>query len=290
MTPSNPPVEGAAAPKPPSNLLVRLATGFIGAPLILLLLYLGPPWGWLAFVVVAAAIGAYELFGMTHPGDRVGQVVGVLLTEGVIGLLWASGGDARAMVALLVLAPIVGTLLVLVRLGDIHTAAVRVMANTFGPLYVGGGLGSLTLLRRDGDALGPHAGAGFVVVALSLAWASDTGAYFAGRFLGKHKLYEAVSPKKTVEGSLGGLAASVLSALVAHFWFLPELPLAGAVGLAIVGGGLGQAGDLGESLLKRSFGVKDSGGIVPGHGGILDRTDALLVTGAITYLYLVWFR
>ncbi len=290
MSQPNPSHEGAPAPKPPSNLLMRLVTGFIGAPLILLLLYLGPAWGWLVFVAVAAAIGAYELFGMTHPGDRVGQVIGVALTEAVVGLLWISGGDARAMLTLLVIAPFVGMLLVLVRLGDIQTAAVRVMANAFGPLYVGGGLGAVVLLRRDGDHLGLHAGAGFVVVALSLAWASDTGAYFAGRFLGKHKLYEAVSPKKTVEGSLGGLAASVASALVAHFWFLPELPLVGGVVLAIVAGGLGQAGDLGESLLKRSFGVKDSGGIVPGHGGILDRTDALLVTGTVTYLYLVWLR
>jgi phosphatidate cytidylyltransferase len=273
-----------------SNLAVRLATGFIGAPLILLLLYLGPAWGWAVFCAVATVIGAYELFGMTHPGDPLGRGTGVALSLAVYGLLWFVGGDARALLAVVLLLPFVGTLLVLVRLGDIHTAAVRVMANVFGPLYVGGGLGAVVLLRRDGDVLGVHAGAGFVVLALSLSWASDTGAYFAGRFLGKHKLYEAVSPKKTVEGALGGLAASVASALVAHFWFLPELPLVGGVALAIVGGGLGQAGDLGESLLKRSFGVKDSGGIVPGHGGILDRVDALLVTGVMTYLYMIWLR
>jgi phosphatidate cytidylyltransferase len=292
-----PPNPGAAVP----NLLVRLATGFIGAPIILLLLYLGPAWGWLLFVAVAAAIGAYELFGMTHPGDRPGQVIGVALTELVIGVLWGfgggapiaghvAGGDAKVLLTLIVLAPIVGTLIVLGRLGDIHTAAVRVMANTFGPLYVGGALGAIVLLRRDADVLGPHAGAGFVVVALSLSWASDTGAYFAGRFLGKHKLYEAVSPKKTVEGALGGLAASVFSVVVAHAWFLPSLPLGEGLLLALVAGGLGQAGDLGESLLKRSFGVKDSGGIVPGHGGILDRIDALLITAALTYLYVRWFR
>jgi phosphatidate cytidylyltransferase len=272
------------------NVFVRLATGFIGAPIILLLLYLGPAWGWLLFVAVAAAIGAYELFGMTHPGDRLGQVIGVVLTEAVIGVLWMAGDDARALLTLVVLAPIVGVLIVLARLGDIHTAAVRVMANTFGPLYVGGALGAIVLLRRDADVLGPHAGAGYVVVALSLSWASDTGAYFAGRFLGKHKLYEAVSPKKTVEGALGGLAASLLSAVVAHAWFLPSLPLGEGLVLALVAGGLGQAGDLGESLLKRSFGVKDSGGIIPGHGGILDRVDALLVTAALTYLYVRWFR
>jgi phosphatidate cytidylyltransferase len=273
-----------------NNLVVRLVTGFIGAPLICLLLYLGPAWGWAVFCGVAAAVGAFELFSMTHPGNRGDQVIGVALTEAVIAALWFGGRDPRAVLTVLVLAPFVGMFLVLARLGDIQTAAVRVMANTFGPLYVGGGLGAVILLRRDGDVLGSHAGAGLVVLALSLSWASDTGAYFAGRFLGKHKLYEAVSPKKTVEGALGGLAASVASALVAHFWFLPELPLVGGLVLAVVAGGLGQAGDLGESLLKRSFGVKDSGGIVPGHGGILDRTDAMLVTSVITYLYLIWFR
>jgi phosphatidate cytidylyltransferase len=281
--------QNASAPAR-SNLLVRLTTGLIGAPLIVLLLFMGPAWGWLAFVAVAAAVGAFELFSMTHHDDAGGRAIGVVLTEAVVFALWFGGTDPRALLTLVVTAPMIGMLLVLARLGDIRTAAVRVMANGFGPLYVGGGLGAVILLRRDADAFGPHAGAGFVVLALALAWGSDTGAYFAGRFLGKHKLYEAVSPKKTVEGALGGLAASVLSAVVAHYWFLPELPLVDGLVLAVVAGALGQAGDLGESLLKRSFGVKDSGGIVPGHGGILDRVDALLLTGTITYLYVRWMR
>lgn len=271
-----------------SNLVVRLTTGLIGAPLIVLLLFKGPDWGWLLFVLLAGGVGASELFGMTHPGDAIAQTIGVLMTQAVMAALWFLGADARVLVTLLVALPIVGLMLVLWRLGDIQTAAVRVMANTFGPLWVGGGLGAIVLLRRDATALGQYAGAGYVVLALALAWASDTGAYFAGRFLGKHKLYEAVSPKKTVEGAAGGLAASVLSAVVAHYWFLPQLPLGEGVALAVVAGGLGQAGDLGESLLKRSFGVKDSGGIVPGHGGILDRVDALLITGTLTYLYVRW--
>jgi phosphatidate cytidylyltransferase len=165
------------------------------------------------------------------------------------------------------------------------TAALRATSMGMGPLYIGVPLTLLAMLRRDLGEGGP----GFVIVTIMFAWFADTGGYFAGRFLGKHKLYEAVSPKKTVEGALGGLAGSVFGAVLAHFWFLPSLSLVHGVPLAIVAGALGQAGDLGESLLKRSTGVKDSGAIVPGHGGILDRVDALLVTSAVTYLYTLWF-
>ncbi|APR81537.1 Phosphatidate cytidylyltransferase [Minicystis rosea] len=273
-----------------SNLVSRLITGFIGAPLICALLYLGPAWGWLVFVSVAAAVGAIELFGMTHPGDRVSQIIGAALTLAVIGTLWFFGTDAKVLVTLLIALPIVGMMLVLWRLGDIQTAAVRVMANTFGPLYVGGGLGTVVLLRRDANIGSPYDGASFVVLALTIAWLSDTGAYFAGRFLGKRKLYEAVSPKKTVAGAIGGLAGSLVGAVFIQVVFLHSIPLAHAAILALVAGALGQAGDLGESLIKRSFGVKDSGGIVPGHGGILDRVDALLVTSTMTYLYVLWTR
>jgi len=130
------------------------------------------------------------------------------------------------------------------------------------------------------------------VFVLVVVWAGDTGAYFAGRFLGKHKLYEAVSPKKTIEGAIGGLAAAVLGAIVGHYFYLRSLPLVHAIVLAVLAGGLGQAGDLSESMIKRSFNVKDSGGIVPGHGGILDRVDALMVTASFTYVYVlfVWPR
>lgn len=265
---------------------MRVLTALVAAPILLALLYLGPIWGWTALVAVASAIGAMEFFSMTHADDRGGRLAGVALTLVVLGVLVGFGGSPGALLALLFLLPFAAMLLTLMRLGDLRTAALRVLATTFGPLYVGGGLGALALPRRDAGEDGPS----FVVLALLLSWFSDTGAYFAGRFFGKRKLYEAVSPKKTVEGAFGGLLFAVLGALLAHFWFLRSLPLVDGLALAIVAGGLGQAGDLGESLFKRSFGIKDSGGIVPGHGGILDRVDALLVTGTLTYLYVLWSR
>jgi phosphatidate cytidylyltransferase len=143
----------------------------------------------------------------------------------------------------------------------------------------------LPVLRRTFGLMG----AGAVVLALGLAWFTDTGAYFAGRFLGRHKLYEAVSPNKTVEGAAGGLVASVAWAVGASMTYLRgALPLSHACLLGVVGGALGQAGDLGESLLKRSTGVKDSGTFVPGHGGVLDRVDATIVTAVVVFLYAQW--
>jgi phosphatidate cytidylyltransferase len=268
-----------------SNLAVRIATALVGAPLIIALLYKGPPWGFFLLVLPAALIGAWELFNMTHPGDRLSQAMGVGMSAAASLALYTSDGDTRVLVTMIVVVPLAGPLLTLVRLGDMKTAALRACAMGFGPLYLGVPLTLLAIMRRDLGADGPA----YVVLTIMFAWFGDTGGYFAGRFLGRHKLYEAVSPKKTIEGSIGGLGGSVFGALLAHFWFLPSLSLPHGIILALVAGALGQAGDLGESALKRSTGVKDSGAIVPGHGGILDRVDALLVTSAVTFLYSVWF-
>lgn len=269
----------------PSNLVVRVLTALVGAPIILGLLYFGPPVAFFGLVTAATAVASYELFGMSHPTDRGGRFLGVALSLIVAAVAYFFGSDARVLLTLIAVLPIVALFITLARLGDMPTAGLRAMALGMGPLYVGLPLALLAAVRRD---VGGNAGAGFVVLSLLLAWFADTGGYFAGRFLGKHKLYEAVSPKKTVEGALGGLAAAVFGALLASFWFLPSLPVGHGVVLALLGGAAGQAGDLAESLLKRSTGVKDSGAILPGHGGILDRVDALLVTSVAIYLYVAW--
>jgi phosphatidate cytidylyltransferase len=270
----------------PSNLTLRLATAAVCVPVILLLLYRGPAWGFYLLVFPAVIVGTWEFFSMTHAGDRVAQGIGVALGAITSLTIYTLSHDARAMVTLLVALPLAGPLVTLLRLGSIESAALRAFAMGFGPLFVAVPLTLLALLRSD---MGSD-GASYVVMTLMFAWWGDTGGYFAGRFLGKRALYPAVSPKKTVEGAIGGLAGSIAGALCAHFWYLPSIPLLNAVILAIVAGALGQAGDLSESLIKRSTGVKDSGQIVPGHGGILDRVDALIVTSAVVFLYTLWIR
>jgi phosphatidate cytidylyltransferase len=271
---------------PKSNLAVRLLTAAVGAPAILAVLYLGPPWAFYALVLPITLIGCSEFFSMTHPGDGTARVVGIVISAGTSLALYALGHDARVLVALLVVVPALGPLVTLARLGDISTAALRACAMGFGPLFVAAPLTLLAVMRRDFGGDGP----GLVVLSLMFAWWGDTGGYFAGRFLGKRRLYEEVSPKKTVEGALGGLAGTLAGAFAASLWYLPSLPLGHSIPLALVAGVLGQAGDLGESLIKRSTGVKDSGAIVPGHGGILDRVDALIMTSLTVYLYAIWVR
>ena len=269
-----------------SNLAMRLATAAVGVPAILALIYVAPPWGFYLLAAAAALVGTWELFTMTHPEDRFSRVLGVMLAAIASASIFFMHDDRRVLMTVLVGIPVMGPLFTLARLGDIRTAALRACAMGFGPIFVAAPMTMLALFRvENGDD-----GAGFILLAIGFAWLSDTGGYFAGRFLGKHKLYKAVSPKKTIEGAIGGLAAAVAWAVLGHFTYSKSLPLAHAVPLAIVAAALGQAGDLGESLLKRSTGVKDSGAIVPGHGGILDRVDALVVTSAVVYVYALWTR
>lgn len=127
-------------------------------------------------------------------------------------------------------------------------------------------------------------GLAWLFLTLTVTWASDSGAYFAGRALGRHKLFPRVSPKKTWEGAIGGFIVAVLFACLFQYLWLPQL---GWIHAILVGAALdivGVLGDLVESMFKRSFGVKDSGWIMPGHGGILDRIDSLLFTAPVAWI------
>jgi phosphatidate cytidylyltransferase len=131
----------------------------------------------------------------------------------------------------------------------------------------------------------PWQGPRLVLFTLVITWAADTGAYFVGRAVGKHPLAPHISPKKTWEGSVGGLAGSLLVAYLFHWWLY--IPVPHLLAMATLGNIAGQMGDLLESACKRSAGVKDSGGLLPGHGGVLDRIDALILCIPVIWYYLV---
>jgi phosphatidate cytidylyltransferase len=251
-------------------------------PPLLGLLFVGPAWGFFALVLVASGLASGELFRMTHPGDRVAQGVGVLTTMGAFAATYSFSSDPRALLSTIVVVTLIGLLTPLWRLGNMQTAALRTLAGVAGPFYIGSLLAMLAMLRRDG---GGDQGGKLVFLCFTFSWLADTGGYFFGRFLGKTKLYEAVSPKKTRAGFVGALVGASVGALLASLVYMPQLPLVPGLALALFAGAVGQLGDLVESLLKRSTGIKDSGGIVPGHGGMLDRIDALIVVSPIVYLY-----
>jgi phosphatidate cytidylyltransferase len=131
----------------------------------------------------------------------------------------------------------------------------------------------------------PRIGPRLLLFALVITWAGDTAAYFVGRAMGKHPLAPHISPKKTWEGSMGSMVGSLLVAWAFHYWI--RIPSGHLVGMAVVGNVAGQMGDLLESAYKRSAGVKDSGGLLPGHGGVLDRIDALILCIPVIWYYVV---
>ena len=148
-------------------------------------------------------------------------------------------------------------------------------------LYVGMLGGSLIRLRNDYHALGPK----LVFFLVLVVWLGDAGAYYVGKRFGKTKLSPRVSPKKTVEGLAGGVAMSMITAAVIHYTFLPEMPLVHALLSGAILSVTGVIGDLAESMWKRSAAVKDSGTLLPGHGGFLDRFDSIFFTAPILYTY-----
>ena len=123
-----------------------------------------------------------------------------------------------------------------------------------------------------------------------VTWASDTAAYYVGSSFGTRKLAPRISPGKTIEGSVGGLVGSVMMAVVAKFGFMPWLDLKDCLIIGLLLGSIGQVGDLFESRLKRYAGVKDSGTILPGHGGLLDRLDSLIFTSPVFYYYVILIK
>jgi len=268
--------------KGPSNLVVRFMTAAVGIPVILWMLFWAPSWIFSAFGVFASGVAANELARMTQPESRGLQAWMIVVTMAVNAVL-VFFPSTDALLAVMFGLLVSGPLALLFSPDPMETAARRMGWLIGGPIYIAGSLGALAMLHHL-DA----SGGVWVVLAMALAWGSDTGGYFAGRFLGKHKLYEKISPKKTIEGSIGGLAAIVAMALAVHFLWLPSLTPLHAVVLALGAGALGQAGDLCISVIKRSTGVKDSGNIVPGHGGLLDRIDALMFTGTATFVYTSW--
>jgi len=257
----------------------RVATAAVLLPLLVasVLCSRGRPFGWpfLLFCGAAAALCAFEMLRLFVRGTRDlagGTGLAVLVYLACTLLPFSLSLPAVLLfVVLAVFHPLPGA-------DEVGEKARRAAALALCAVYTGGLLAMypLTLALDRGER--------WVLLGVLTVSAGDTLAYFTGRAVGRRKLAPALSPNKTVEGAVGGLAGSVACAVLCAHFLLPGVPagFAALSGAAI--GIFGQGGDLFESLLKRAAGVKDSGKVFPGHGGILDRADALLAAGPVVYL------
>jgi phosphatidate cytidylyltransferase len=264
-----------------SNLLVRVATAVVGLPVIGVFVFWRDSRGFTALCLLAALLALMEYTGLTMPGRPWAERAGIVLLG--CGLFLGLALRPELGLTWTFAAVMASGLLLLPRATDPPAAWTRLASAGFGVFYVGGLLAALPLLHA-------RMGSAWVALVIAVTFGNDTGAYFTGRALGRHKLAPAISPGKTVEGAVGGLAASFGVALAARALFMPVLSLRDCVMIGVPAAIVGPAGDLVESLLKRAAGAKDSGRLLPGHGGILDRIDALLFVGAYVCLYATQMR
>ena len=287
---------------PGNELGRRWAVAIVGVPVVLGLLYAG---GWVLAVPVAilAGLGTMETYRLAEQkGTRPFRWLGAAAAAGLVLLAAAYPSfTAFAPWALTVVVAVAffAVLAAIARGADRHPLA-SVAVTLFGTLYVGFSLAFVPMLHElpSIDAWGeviPKAGIGLLVVALPLTstWIGDSVAFFAGTAWGRTRILPSVSPKKSWLGSVVGLLGAAVGAALWHLVaepYLPGMPIRRVAVAAVVGAVLGvgaQVGDFAESLFKREAGVKDSGTIFPGHGGVLDRLDALIVTLPMAYALLV---
>jgi len=263
--------------------MTRLLAAAVGLAVLLPAIIYGGPIAVHIVAALAAVICVAEYVAMAFPDDR--YPAGGWLMACFVGwygtALYAPPGSTTISMGLVALLSMIWVTL---RPGDtLEGAADKTGRYLVGTLWVGL-LAFLPLLRDLDDGLA------WVFAVLVISWCGDTGGYFAGKYFGSHKLYPKVSPKKTWDGVGGGVALATAGLFVVRQVALPQLSV---VDVLVLGPTLclaGVIGDLSESMLKRAFGVKDSGWIMPGHGGLLDRIDSVLFVAPLLYAYVVWVK
>jgi phosphatidate cytidylyltransferase len=268
----------------------RITTALIALPILIASILV--PWLQPLFVVLAGAalmLGLYEFYVLAKKKDlKPDAAAGFLGGAALFTVFYFASPDPRQgldlqTIALILIVLTIGTLIATTLRGaPFDKMIASTGATILGVVYVVVLGGHLVAVRTGFDQqLSAHLLSFFFLILMG----ADTGAYYVGRAIGKHKLAPTISPGKTWEGVAGGILAALALAVVAHFWFFKELPLKWALPLAGVMVILGILGDLTESALKRGAGAKDAAKILPGHGGVLDRLDSLLFNAPLIYYF-----
>jgi phosphatidate cytidylyltransferase len=265
----------------------RVKTGLLFAVFVVSLAIAGG-WFWASFVLLAFLISFRELSGIMQAKNiRPSQII--VLTVGPLLLLMAAMHKPQHFAAIITAAVLLSFFRLVFRqprasISDIGATMMAIFYLAYLPAH-------FILLRDMGYHLTSNpfqqSGLGYLFFTILVISASDIAAYYSGKRFGKHLLYPEISPKKTREGALGGLLGGLAVGLI--FAALIGFPWEHALILGTLLVIVGQLGDLSESLLKRDAGIKDSGTMLPGHGGVLDRMDSYIFSGAVSYYYIYWF-
>jgi len=267
-------------------LRTRLLTAAIALPTVLAAIFFLPSAGFRIFIAIVGGWGLYETYEMAHPVSALPILVMILL--GVLPLIWLLVGSypppypapSRAFVILVVVLTVAIINILTVGVAGATSMSKGLWTVVSGALYVGPLFPFFALVRNSPN------GIAMLVLMLLLVIAADTGAYFTGRAIGRHKLAFKVSPGKTIEGAVGGILASIGAGLILRPWTAPTWGIEKMIVFAGLVAILAIIGDLANSAFKRVAGVKDSGWIFPGHGGLLDRTCSLVFAAVLTYYYM----
>ncbi len=260
-------------------LKTRLVTAAWALPAVVAVVIFVPTWIFSAFIGTLGLWALYEVATMTHSHDSLSLLIlAALGAAPMVALIAVGDSGLWAVPAAVIIAML--ALVVSVAMRGPTRGPKGLSLTILGALYVGVLYPYFALLRNY------RGGIPMIILMLLLVVASDSGAYFAGSALGRHKLALLVSPNKSIEGAIGGLGAAVLAGIILRRWLAPGFSLAAAASFSAAVATLAQAGDLAGSALKRTAGVKDSGWIFPGHGGLIDRTCSLVFAAVFTYYYL----
>ncbi len=260
----------------------RLYSALVFIPLLYIGIRYAPPWLFSLLIGAVALFALWEFFSLYF--SETHSILAKSLSCLIASLLLMAMHNGLPKILIAGLLGIVSIILAGFFLAPkaIKERLPMPVVYIFGILYVGLLLGHYVLLRNFEN------GVALVFFAIIVTWLSDTGGFFIGKSMGKHSLAPTLSPKKTIEGLLGGVVFSVIGAIICQFTFAPFFSLGQCVILGVGLALLGALGDLAESAIKRSVNVKDSGTIIPGHGGVLDRVDSLLFTGPAMYYYVMF--
>jgi phosphatidate cytidylyltransferase len=270
----------------------RIVTAIVALPILLYTVWSEIPYFFVALAAVAILLALHEFYGIAakagaHPFAVAGYAAALLLIACFV--FWPLQWAVAVMAAL----AIVSLIAALTRPQEMGVALASASATVFGVVYVALLASFLIGVRMLPDALAAtpiaHLPSKLLTTFFAMVMMTDTGAFYTGRTIGRRKLAPRVSPGKTIEGAVGGFFAAIITGPLCKLIFFPEIPVIHAAALGAAIGVLGQIGDLAESLLKRGAGVKDSGRLLPGHGGMLDRVDSILFCAPLLYYYAVVF-